>query len=122
MFLSICKSFFAKQENTFQSHMKKEEIILSGKIKWMLHKSKKIIYNDIFPMHYHVPNNQSHQICTVVSDFQDAQYQLSVHRNNSCRFNNYFNIKIELIEFIETISMSSLLNIKEGWFTNLSGL
>ena len=47
---SICNSFFAKQENTFQSHMRKDKIIFSRKIKWILHKNKKRIYNDISPI------------------------------------------------------------------------
>jgi len=115
--ISICNSFFAKQENTFQSHIKKEEIILSRKIKWMLQKNKRRIYNDISsdPLSY---------IYWIISrirlilDFHDTQYQLSIHGGNSCHSNNHF--KIDLIEFIETTLKFSLFNIKESWFTNLA--
>jgi len=90
--------------------MRKEEIILSRKIKSMLQKNKRRIYKDISPIHYYVLNNQPLIRLILASDFQDTQYQLSIHGGNFCRSNNHFNIKIDSIEFIKITSKSSLFN------------
>jgi len=46
---------------------------------------------------------------------------LFVHDGNSCRSNNHFNIKIDLIEFIGTTSKSLFKKLSKMVGSNLSG-
>jgi hypothetical protein len=116
---NICESFFAKQTYTFQTQLQHEHNRLDNKLKWLMLRSRKRLLDNITPVQYcysYKKQDGSSEMTLAVG----VEPSFSLRPTNDMSSEYESKVLISPRDFADKIISSSLYDVRDGWFINLS--